>query len=260
MTAFLDPPRPRAFAHRGWHLGDEIGVENTMAAFRAAVTRGYGYLETDVRCTADGELVVFHDPVLDRVTDRTGEIAALSWRDVTRARVGGREPVPRLADVLAEFPDIRFNLDAKSDAAVDPLLRVLEQAQAWDRVCLGAFSDQRLARLAAGAPSSTARSLGPGEVFALVRASVARRPFRPPTTGRVVAAQIPVRFRRVPVVTRSSVRTAHRAGLEVHVWTVDDPREMHRLLDLGVDGLMTDRPDVLRQVLRQRSSPRPDGA
>ncbi len=103
MTGYLDGDRPRAFAHRGWHVGDLAPLENTMAAFRRAVEEGFQYLETDVHATADGELVIFHDPRLDRVTDRAGAIASLPWRDVRGARVNGTEPIPLLTDLLEEF-------------------------------------------------------------------------------------------------------------------------------------------------------------
>ena len=250
MTAYLDGRPPRAFAHRGWHTADLTGLENTMAAFRRAVDEGYRHLETDVRATEDGRLVVFHDARLDRVTDRRGEIGQLPWGRVANVRVGGKEPIPQLAEVLEEFPDARFNIDAKADAVVGPLADTIRRCNARERVCVVSFSDRRLAALRAAVGPSVAWALGPRETFRLFGSSVVRRTF----STSAVAAQVPVFYRRVQVVTPRFLQIAHDAGLEVHVWTIDDPAEMRRLLDLGVDGIMTDRPDVLREVLIQRGA------
>ena len=249
-SAYLAGPGPRAFAHRGWHTGDLAGRENSLAAFTRAVEQGFRYLETDVHATADGVLVAFHDHFLDRVTDATGRIAGLTWEQVSSARIGGREPVPRLVELLDAFPQARFNIDAKAHSAVGPLLDVLGTTAAADRICLGSFSDRRLDQLRRSAPAPVVVSLGPRQVLRLVSAAASGRPYTAPE--RAVAAQVPTHYGRLPVVTGRFVRTAHDAGLEVHVWTVDDPTEMRRLLDLGVDGIMTDRPDLLTQVLRQR--------
>lgn len=221
-----------------------------MAAFRRAYDEGFRYLETDVHATADGELVAFHDLSLGRVTDRQGQIAALAWSEVRRARIGGTEPIPLMADLLEQFPDARFNIDAKTDAAVGPLADLIRRTGAKDRVCLGSFSDRRLASLRAVAGPRVATSMGPREVFRLSRAARLRRPF----TSPAVAAQVPVAFSRAKIVTPAFLATAHRAGIEVHVWTIDDESEMRRLLDLGVDGLMSDRPDRLRRVLSERGA------
>ena len=249
MTGYLAGSGPRAFAHRGWHIGDLAGLENTMAAFARAVDEGYRYLETDVHVTADGALVAFHDFRLDRVTDSRGRIRDLSWDQVRRARIGGRQPIPLMSDVLESFPQTRFNIDPKSDRAVGPLIELLKTSGAADRVGLGSFSDRRLGALRAALGPSVATSLGPQGVGRLAGGA---RLGLTLTTGPAIAAQVPVRFGLIPVVTTGFVRAAHRAGLEVHVWTVDRAAEMHRLFDLGVDGIMTDRPDTLRDVLIDR--------
>lgn len=221
-----------------------------MAAFRRAYQEGYRYLETDVHATRDGQLVAFHDMSLGRVTDGRGQIAELSWTQVRRARIAGTEPIPLMADLLEEFPDARFNIDAKADPAVGPLADLIRRTGSKDRVCLGSFSDRRLTSLRAVVGPRVATSMSPREVFRLVRAARLRRPFATPA----VAAQVPVAFSRATIVTRTFLDTAHRAGLEVHVWTIDDEGEMRRLLDLGVDGLMSDRPDRLRRVLAERGA------
>ncbi|MFI9365784.1 glycerophosphodiester phosphodiesterase [Kitasatospora sp. NPDC053057] len=250
MHPFLDHPGPLAFAHRGGELGHP---ENSLAAFEAAVALGYRYLETDVHATADGVLVAFHDSRLDRVTDRAGAVAELPWEEVRRARIGGTEPVPLLEDLLAAFPGARFNVDVKAAPAVGPLVEAIRRTDAWDRVCVGGFSDSRLAAVRAAAGPRLATSLGPREVARLRLRSLAG----PPLTRRVapfagVCAQVPERHRGVRVVDRAFVRAAHRLGLQVHVWTVDDPTRIRALLDLGVDGIMADRIDVLRDVLGER--------
>lgn len=251
VTDFLDGPTPRAFAHRGWHTGDLAGCENSLAAFTRAVSEGYRYLETDVHTTADGVLVAFHDQVLDRVTDASGPVAATTWSDLRRARIGGREPIPTMAELLEACPTARFNIDPKTDAAVAPLIDLLHQANAVDRVCIGSFSDARIAALRGALGPRLATSLGPREVGRLVIASLAG--WHSPR-ARAVAAQVPVRYGRLRVVTPRLLRTAHAAGMEVHVWTIDEPAEMNRLLDLGVDAIMTDRPDLLRDVLVARGA------
>ena len=242
---FLDHPGPIPFAHRG---GAGDWPENTMPAFEGAVALGYRYLETDVHLTRDGVLCAFHDDRLDRVTDRIGTLAELPWSEVSQARVDGREPIPLLEDLLGAWPEVRLNIDPKHDDAVDALAAVLRRTDAVERVCIGAFSDRRLSRLRALLGPRLCTSLGPGGVARLRAASFGAPSGRLP--GRCV--QVPPSTRGVVLVDRRFVDAAHRRDLKVHVWTIDDPAEMERLLDLGVDGLMTDRPAVLKQVLIDR--------
>jgi glycerophosphoryl diester phosphodiesterase len=243
---FLDWPGPLAFAHRG---GASEAPENTMPAFEHAVRLGYRYLETDVHATADGVLVAFHDDRLDRVTDGTGVIAELPWATVREARVDGREPIPRFEDLLGAWPDVRINVDPKHDRAVEPLAEVLVRAGAVDRVCVGAFSDRRIGRVRSLVGPGLCVSMGPRQVALLTAAARGL-----PGGGRLSApcAQVPARQGPVVLVTERFVAAAHRRGVQVHVWTIDDRAEMARLLDLGVDGVMTDRPQVLKELLQQR--------
>ncbi|MGX7828223.1 glycerophosphodiester phosphodiesterase family protein [Actinokineospora sp. 24-640] len=253
---FLTGPHPRAFVHRGWHSTvpgqDMYGMENSLAAFRRAAAEGYHYLETDVHVTSDGVVVVQHDPRLERTTDTGGEVAALPWSAVRRARIGGREPIARLEDLLEELPEARLNIDVKVDAAVGPLLRVLERTGAADRVCVASFSEARLARVRRLAGPAVLTSMGMRAMVVfwasgrLPALPLGRSPGRPPL------AQVPVRHGALTVVDRRLVAAARRRGGEVHVWTIDEPAEMRQLLDLGVDGLMTDRPRVLKDVLIER--------
>jgi glycerophosphoryl diester phosphodiesterase len=243
---YLDHPGPIPFAHRG---GASTAPENTAAAFQQAIDLGYRYLETDVHLTADGVLAAFHDVDLQRTCGRPGTLRSLTWAEVAEARVDGREPIPRLDELLAAWPGARWNIDCKSDDAVDALADTLQRARCLDRVCIGSFSDRRLTRLRRRLGPALCTSLGPLGTARLVAASRTH-----PVVARTqaMAAQVPVRQGRIPVVTEAFVATAHRLDLQVHVWTIDEPGTMHRLLDLGVDGIMTDRPAVLKQVLEQR--------
>ncbi|MDO7866814.1 glycerophosphodiester phosphodiesterase family protein [Nocardioides jiangxiensis] len=239
------------FAHRGGALHPELeGLENTLAAFRHAYALGYRHLETDVHVTRDGVLLAFHDERLDRVTDLTGALADLTYAEVRTARVGGREPVPTLADLVDAFPEARFNIDIKSRRAAAPLARFLTDRGVEDRVMVGSFSPAALRefrRLTRGAVPTSAHPLEVAAFLASPSGRVAGRL----TMGRPRALQVPVRHGRVRVVTRRFVEKAHAAGLEVHVWTVDDPAEIRRLHELGVDGIFTDRTDLLRDTLTE---------
>lgn len=246
--AFLDAPTPLAMAHRG---GAIEHLENTMPAFQACVDLGYRYLETDVQVTADGVLVAFHDPTLERITDRTGRVDALRWAEVAEARIGGREPVVRLEDLLAAWPDVRFNLDIKAAGVLAPLVRLVRRMDVADRICLGSFSDARIAAARRLFGPAVCTSLGPRGVAALRLSS-----YSPRAAGlvRIQAgcAQVPLQLGGRALVDERFLAAAHARGLQVHVWTVDDPVEAERMLDLGVDGIMTDRPAMLRELLEKR--------
>jgi len=242
-SRFFDHPGPLAFAHRG---GASDAPENSMAAFEQAVRMGYRYLETDAHVTADGVVLAFHDHALDRVTDGVGTIAELSWSDVRRARIDGREPIARLDELLDAFPDAFVNIDAKHDAAVEGVVDVVQRTGAGDRVCLASFSDRRIVEMRRHLPGVVS-SLGSRGVTRVLAGPAGR-----PARLAAECIQVPPTARGVTLVTRRMVDRCHRLGMQVHVWTIDDPVEMHRLLDLGVDGLMTDRPGVLRDVLTER--------
>jgi len=240
---FLDWKGPLPFAHRG---GASDVPENTLQAFQYAVDMGYRYLETDVQVTSDGVLVAFHDNDLQRTCGIPGKISELPWSEVSKALVDGKAPIPLLEDLLSTFPDARVNIDCKSNAAVDALIASLRRTNSLARVCVAAFSDFRLRRLRKAFGSDLCSSLGPVEL-GLLRFGLLRHP-----PGQ--AAQVPVKEGPITVVNKAFVERSHRLGLQVHVWTIDDAPEMERLLDLGVDGIMTDRPAILRQVLESRGS------
>jgi glycerophosphoryl diester phosphodiesterase len=257
---FLEWPGPIPFAHRGG-AGDH--PENTLPAFAASVAMGYHHLETDVHVSRDGAVFAFHDDVLDRVTDRPGRISELTAAEISAADAGytfthdggatfpwrGKGiQVPRLDDILSSWPDVRVNIDPKSDAVVEPLVQILRRMSAFDRVCIGAFSDSRLRRVRHLAGGAVCTSMGPRAVIVARLTSWVRVM---PRLG-ADCLQIPARHGRVRLAEPGLIGAAHRAGLRVHIWTVDDEGEMDALLDIGVDGLMTDRPALLRAVLERR--------
>ena len=228
-----------------------------MAAFRGAVELGYRYLETDVHTTSDGVLLLFHDDSLDRVTDGRGRISELTAAEVAAARIGGREPVPLFDELVTAFPDVRLNLDVKDWSSVRSLAEGIERHHAHQRVLVASFSDRRrravLKLLSLPVASSAGVMtnalyvlLGPLMPAVWLR-RILRRALRD-----VQALQVPVRYGAFRVVTAGYVRRAHALGLVVHVWTINDPAEMRRLLELGVDGIVTDRADLLKQVLLER--------
>jgi glycerophosphoryl diester phosphodiesterase len=269
-TAFLDHPGPLAFAHRG---GAAHAPENSWRAFEHAVGLGYRYLETDVQATADGVLVTFHDKTLTRVCGQDDRVRRLSHAELSAARIGGTEPIPVLEDLLTAWPDVRFNLDVKDVPAIGSLPEVLRRTNAWDRVCLVSFSASRLraTRRALGRPVCMAASpLGTAVVWfggprgRHDRPGPGRQPAPPrqqwPLTDWLTRSG--VRCVQVPasMATPSFIGRSHALGLQVHAWTVNDQPTMQRLLDLGVDGIMTDETVALREVLTARGQwhPRPD--
>lgn len=221
-----------------------------MAAFERAIALGYRYLETDVRVTADGVALAFHDATLDRVTDRRGRVAALPWREIRLARIGGIEPIPLLADVLAAWPDTFVNLDVKAEPSIAPTIEAIRRTGTIGRVCVGSFSAARVAAVRAALGPLLCTALGPRDALRLRAAAILGRAPAHPLAGACV--QVPARVGPARLVDARFVGAAACAGLPVHVWTVNDRCEMVRLLDLGVAGVITDRADVLRDVLAER--------
>lgn len=247
---YLDSPHPLAIAHRGFSLA---GLENSLVAFKAALGRGYSYVETDINTTADGVTLVFHDASLDRTTDRGGLIAELPYDVVRQARIGGQEPIATLREFFEALPTARFNIDVKDAGSVEPLAALIEELGLHERVCVASFSDKRrravLARLSRPVASSPGRNLT--AAYVLLSRWLPARLMRA-LMRDVDVLQIPRSYGKLTLVSRRSVARAHRLGLKMHVWTINDPAQMNRLFDLGVDGIMTDRADLLADVMRTR--------
>ena len=231
---------PLAMAHRG---GAGLGAENTLDAFERSYALGLRYFETDVRVIADGTCVAFHDATLDRVAGRPGRV-----RDMTPRELHTHD-IPTLEQVLCAFPDARFAVDVKEAAAIGPLSRVLHGTNAAHRVCAAGAWDGWLARLRHETGPELTTALGwRGLGSLLACASAGATPPWWHTAGRF--AHVPWRL-----AVRSGSRLAdqaHALGVRVVVWTVNQPAQMHRVLDSGLDGIITDRPDLLREVLIAR--------
>lgn len=259
--AYFEHSGPIAMAHRGGAAYEpNVGLENTVRAFREAVSMGYRYLETDVHATADGRLVAFHDTHLDRVTDLEGAIVELPYAAVREARINGTDAVPLLTELLEEFPTTRLNIDIKADSALAPTVETIRAHDAVSRVCIGSFSERRV--------RAARRALGPGLATAAGQVGTGLLRYAPGLLSRWLHTSAPVlqvpvahrtRGRELTLVTPGLVRVAHRLGKQVHVWfhpwSDEDATEMHRLLDMGVDGIVTDHIDVLRDVLAERGHP-----
>ncbi|MDR1266390.1 MAG: glycerophosphodiester phosphodiesterase [Propionibacteriaceae bacterium] len=239
-----------ALAHRG---GAELpgleGRENTVAAFQAAVALGYDCLETDVRGTADGQVMVFHDADTARLTGVPGRIERRTKAEVDQLRVGG-EAIPSFDELLEAFPGQRFNVDLKTDNAVQPLASLIARHRAQERVLVTSFAPIRLARFRAVACGRVATGVSwPGIAWN----RFGRRGAWPVGIGGQ-AFQVPVRQRlgqvNISLLNRRLIDNAHRAGRSVHVWTVNDAATMEAVIAAGVDGIITDRPDILKTVLQ----------
>jgi glycerophosphoryl diester phosphodiesterase len=258
---FLQGPLPLAFAHRG---GSLLWPENTMVAFRGAVEVGYRYLETDLHATRDGVLVLIHDDTLERTTDGSGFIWDHTLAELKRFDAGYHfspdggsaypyrgqgVTVPTLEEVLEAFPDVLLNVDMKQEEppVVAMLADFIEKRGVQERFLVTSFADRRVREFRRRSGGRVATSGAMRETLRFWLASRLRleRLLR----IRYDALQVPARHGSLTVVDRRFVAAAHRRGLHVHVWTVDEPAEMRRLLALGVDGLMSDRPDLLREVV-----------
>ena len=260
MRPYLSHEHPIRFAHRGSRV---LWPENTMVAFQGTADLGYRYIETDVHVSRDGRVVVFHDDRLERLTDGTGKVWDRDWDDLRSLDAAHRfDPdrgfplrgtgvgIPLLEEALAAFPDCLFNLDLKQAGIEEAVAAEAARLDAEERVLVGAFRDRRVRRFRRASGGRVATAAGPAEVLAAMAAARRQRP----ASGPADAYQVPPSAGGIAVVGPRFVEAAHAGGKQVHVWTINDPAEMHRLLDLGVDGIVTDRPDVLNAVLEERSA------
>ena len=243
---FLEHAGPIPFAHRG---GAGNFPENTLSAFQNAVDMGYKYLETDVHSSRDGEVFAFHDDSLERVTGHVGKISDLTSKEISKIQIDGFAKIPTLSELLESFPNAKINIDPKADSVVAPLINLLKVTNSVDRVCIGSFSDRRITEIRKELGSELCVSAGPKAVIKFLAGKFSF--FRSKTNYHCL--QVPQRSGPVKIVTPDFVEKAHLRGLQVHVWTVDDYKEMNDLLDMGVDGLMTDEPAILKNVLLERN-------
>lgn len=260
--AYLTHERPLFFAHRG---GAKLAPENTVAAFENGVALGADALELDIQTTREGELVVIHDATVDRTTNGTGPVSAFTLDELRKLDAGYRftpdegqtypfrekgHTIPTLSEVFERFPTLRVNIDLKESSAVRErrLWELIRKMRVEERVLVasGDLHEPILRfRHFSGGRVATSASEKEIRTFVLTHFARATRLLRPAYD----ALQVPETHRSVRVVSPSMVEAAHRLGLEVHVWTVDERETMERLLSWGVDGIMTDRPDVLAEVM-----------
>jgi glycerophosphoryl diester phosphodiesterase len=254
VSEFFSPARPRVFAHRGFAAPGSGVVENTLPAFAAALALGASHVETDVHATRDGIAVISHDPDLERVAGASGRVSDRTLAELQRVPLGSAT-FPSLAEALAAFPTARFNIDVKSEDAVEPTARAIQDAGAAGRVLVTSFSEQRrmgVVRRVPGVATSAsagrfARALVAGK---LGLESVVRREL-----GAVGAVQVPEKALGLAVATPRFLAMLHDIGVEMHVWTINDAHTMHALLDRGVDGIVTDRTDLAISVIAERAAP-----
>ncbi|MBT2494141.1 glycerophosphodiester phosphodiesterase [Microbacterium sp. ISL-59] len=253
---FTKARHPRVLAHRGLVTaeGEDSGVwENSAAAFAAAHAAGAEYVETDCQVSADGDVVLFHDSTLERLVGDTRAVRDVRTREL-REIFSAHGGLLTVAEALDSFPDVRFNIDVKTPAAVDPLGPIL--VEHTHRVLITSFSDanRRAAVssvLRAGASLRPATS-GGSRTIAALRALSALRLSPARVLQGIDALQIPERHGVLTVLTPALVRAAHRRSVEIHVWTVNDSADMRRLVAAGVDGIVSDRADVALRTLSER--------
>lgn len=248
---------PFGIAHRGSRI---LWPENTMTAFSGAVELGFDWLETDLHLTSDGVLVCVHDATLDRTTNRIGPVSALTFSELETVDAGYTHAsdeefpfrgvgvrIPALEEVVTSFPSARLVLDLKRDGLVEPLWELIQRHDLADRLVVGSFSDRRLAAFRRASRGSVATSTGPVRSVAALTGALAGRALK-----LADAVQFPVSVGRFAPLNSRTVASFHRSGYQAHVWTVNDKAEMHRFYDLGVDAVISDRPDLLREVLIER--------
>lgn len=240
-----DTSTPFGFAHQG---GDETAPGNTLASFGHAVSLGYRYIETDVQVTSDGVLVIYHDDDLEAGTGVAGRIDDMTWPEVAELRVGDGHSLARFDDVVERFPDVRFNIEPKTDRSVGALVESIERLDLADRVCIGSFDDRRLRRARKALGPDVCMSPGPIGVGIVLLAALVWPRWRSPFG----ALQLPPKVWILPLAHPWLVGRLHRMGLQVHIWTINTAEEMGELLDAGVDAIMTDKVSILRDVLQAR--------
>jgi glycerophosphoryl diester phosphodiesterase len=246
---YFSPAAPRVFAHRG--LAVEA-PENTLLAFAHALAHGVDYLETDVHASADGVAMIAHDPELARILERPDKVGDLTAAELAGLDLGEGQHMPTLAEALDAFPQARFNIDLKSASAIPSTVATIRALRAERRVLLTSFSERRRRAVLSQLPAVATSASGPVFARALVAAAVRGTAAVRAALRGVQAVQIPERALGLNTVTPGRLRQYHAAGVEVHVWTINDVESMNRLLDLGVDGIVTDRADLAIDVVRSR--------
>ncbi len=247
---YLSPALPRVFAHRGLALE---APENTLLAFAYAVSAGASYVETDVHASHDGVAIIAHDDDLERVAGRPVRVDHLTTAELRRIDLGYGQSFTTLAEALDAFPETRFNIDIKSKAAVGPTVDAIVAAGANNRVLVSSFSEARRAAAMRRLPGVVSSASARRFAIALIGGKLGLSPATRRALRGLVAVQVPERALGMKVTTTRMIDRLHAVGVEIHVWTVNDPRRMHELLDLGIDGIVTDRVDLALEVVASRT-------
>lgn len=249
-------PSPRVFAHRGLAFasdGTAAAPENTPTAFAAALALGAAYIETDVHASKDGVAVISHDPSLERVAGRAGEVRDFTLAELEAIDLGDGQGFTSLHAVLSQFPETRFNIDIKSLDAVQPTVDAILAAEATARVLVTSFSEARRRAAVRQLPGVATSAGATRFAVALIAGKLGITPLLRWMVRDVDCVQVPTRHFGLSITTPPMIRRLHSAGVEVHVWTINDAPTMHALLDLGVDGIISDRADVAISVVRERA-------
>ncbi|WP_010202406.1 glycerophosphodiester phosphodiesterase family protein [Salinibacterium sp. PAMC 21357] len=249
-SSYFSPASPRVLAHRGLAVD---APENTLLAFAKAVAVGAQYIETDVHSSLDGVAVVAHDPSLLRVAGREVKVEQLTMAELRRIDLGESQGFCSLSEALDAFPETRFNIDVKSQGAVSPTVRAIRDISATNRVLVTSFDEKRRAAAVEQLPGVASSASATRFLLALLSAKTGLSPaMRRALTG-LVAIQVPEKALGLRVTTQRVIQRVHALGLEMHVWTINEPQRMRHLLDLGVDGIVTDRADLALEVVASRT-------
>ena len=235
-----------AFAHRG---GTEFAPENTYEAFSAAVETGYKYLETDVHPNADEKLMAFHDPTLDRVTNYKGKIRDFTSQELKKIRVNDKFQIPFLEDLLDSFSQNYFSIDMKSDESVIPLIKLVRKMNAIDRVCFASFNQQRLDYVREEFSNKCISSMGPKEIVKTKLCSI----FNIKHNVLPLISSLPIKRYKIELLNKKHVDFLKSLNIKVIAWTINDANEITRLIDLGIDGIMTDKISALKEILIKKN-------
>ncbi|MBT5663309.1 MAG: glycerophosphodiester phosphodiesterase [Alphaproteobacteria bacterium] len=231
-----------AFAHRG---GNEFAPENSFRAFKSAVDIGYKYLETDVHLTKDGFLIAFHDDTLDRVTDKSGLIRDLTLSEIKKAKIAGTDEIPLLSELLNSFTDCFFNIDCKVDETVQPLINLINNKDFINRVCIGSFSQKRINFIRKSLGKDVKTSMGPAEVILSKFLSYTSLGYN----FKSSYTSIPIRRYGINLLEERNIKYLKSNNQKVIAWTINDEDQMKMLINIGIDGIMTDNLTLLKKVL-----------
>lgn len=233
-----------AFAHRG---GANDFVENTLDAFQQSINLGFKYIETDVQATKDDKLVIFHDPDLKRMMNLDEHISSLTYYELKKYRINGTHKIPSFLETVTSWPEIKFNIDPKSDKSAELLIKELKSLDSVDRFCIGSFNSYRLDKIRNAFDQKICTSMATNEAVSFYF-------YRFFGMNRITAPclQLPYYRKGFKVITPGLVRDAHRFNKKIHAWTIDDPNQINELLDMGIDGIMTDSPKLLKSEIIKR--------